>query len=59
MYNVGGAIAWIGLFVFGGYFFGTIPAVEENFSLVIMAIIALSILPAVIEYVRQRRVASR
>ena len=54
-YNVAGGLAWIALFVFGGYFFGTIPAVEENFSLVIMVIIFLSVLPGVIEFVRQRK----
>ena len=55
MFNVTGAILWIGLFVYAGYFFGNIPAVEHNFTLVIMAIVLLSILPGIIEYVRHRR----
>jgi membrane-associated protein len=55
VYNIAGGISWISLFVFGGYFFGTIPAVEENFTLVIMAIILLSILPGIIEFIRHRR----
>ena len=53
-YNVIGGVAWIGLFVCGGYFFGNIPVVKRNFTLVIMAIIFLSILPGIIEYVRHR-----
>jgi membrane-associated protein len=54
-YNVTGGILWIVLFVLLGYFFGNIPAVEKNFTLVIFAIIFLSILPPVIEYVRSRK----
>jgi len=54
-YNILGGVLWIGLFVFGGYFFGNLPVVRENFSLVIMVIIFLSILPAVIEFLRARR----
>jgi membrane-associated protein len=55
MFNVSGAIIWIGLFVYAGYFFGNIPAVEHNFTLVIMAIIFVSILPGIIEFIRHRR----
>ncbi|MGH7462090.1 MAG: DedA family protein [Longimicrobiales bacterium] len=54
-YNIFGGVLWIGLFVFGGYFFGNLPVVRDNFSLVIIVIILLSILPAVIEYLRARR----
>ncbi|MFI5396621.1 MAG: DedA family protein [Candidatus Binatia bacterium] len=53
-YNVVGGVAWIGLFVLGGYFFGNISAVKENFTLVILAIIFISILPGIIEFARQR-----
>ena len=53
-YNVAGAVLWVGLFVLGGYFFGNIPTVRENFTLVILAIIAISVLPMVIETVRAR-----
>jgi membrane-associated protein len=53
-YNVLGGVAWIGLFVFGGYHFGNIPLVKQNFTFVILAIIFISILPGVIEFVRQR-----
>lgn len=53
-YNVVGAIIWIGLFVFAGYYFGNIPAVKDNFTLVVMVIIFLSILPPIIEVIRAR-----
>jgi membrane-associated protein len=54
MYNVVGGIVWIVLFVSAGLFFGNIPAVKHNFTLVIMAIIVLSILPAVFETVKAK-----
>jgi membrane-associated protein len=56
-YNVTGAVLWVLSLVLGGYLFGNIPVVRRNFSLVIFAIIGLSILPAVIEVWRQGRVA--
>jgi membrane-associated protein len=54
-YNIGGGILWTTLFIFGGYFFGNLPVVKQNFSLVILAIIALSVAPAVVEFVKARR----
>ena len=54
MYNVSGGIAWVVMFVLGGYLFGNIPVVKQNFSLVIFAIIFLSILPGIIEFLRHR-----
>jgi membrane-associated protein len=54
-YNVIGGILWIALFTLGGYFFGNIPVVKRNFTLVILAIIILSILPGVIEFIRHKR----
>ena len=56
-YNVSGAIAWVGLFTYGGWMFGGTPLVQKNFKLVILAIIIISILPAVIEIIRARREA--
>ncbi|MBV9773668.1 MAG: DedA family protein [Gemmatimonadetes bacterium] len=58
-YSVAGGALWIVLFVFAGYFFGNIPAVKENFGIVIIAIILISVVPAVIEVVKGRREASR
>lgn len=56
-YNVIGGVLWIMLFVYGGYFFGQIPVVKNNFSLVILAIIVISVLPAIIEVIRARQEA--
>jgi membrane-associated protein len=55
VYNVVGAVLWVGLFVLGGYFFGNMQVVRDNFTLVILAIIAISVLPIVIEALRSRR----
>jgi membrane-associated protein len=53
-YNVIGGLVWIAAFLFGGYYFGNIPLVKKNFTFVIMAIIVISVMPPVIEYLRQR-----
>ncbi len=53
-YNVVGGIGWIVILVLAGYFFGGIPFVKNNFSLIILAIIIISILPGIIEYLRHR-----
>ncbi|HOE34084.1 MAG TPA: DedA family protein, partial [Smithella sp.] len=58
-YNVVGGISWICLFLLAGYYFGGIPAVKRNFTLVIIAIIIISVMPGVIEYVRQKYFVSR
>lgn len=55
MFNVTGALLWIGLLVPAGYFFGNLQIVRKNFSLVVLVIIFLSILPGVIEYWRERK----
>lgn len=55
LYNIVGGAVWVLLFVLGGYFFGNIPLVKDNFSITIIAIIFISILPGIIEYVRHRK----
>jgi membrane-associated protein len=50
-----GGIAWVTLFTFGGYFFGELPFVKNNFSFVVLAIIFISVLPGVIEFLRERK----
>ena len=55
VYNVVGAVAWVGLFVFGGYYFGNMEFVKRRFALVIVAIILISVMPMVVEFVRARR----
>jgi len=54
MFNVTGALLWVGLLVPAGYFFGNLEIVRENFSLVVLGIIFVSILPGVIEFIRER-----
>jgi membrane-associated protein len=54
-YNVIGGIAWVTLFTFGGYFFGELPFVKNNFSFVVLAIIIISVIPGVIEFLRERK----
>lgn len=54
MFNVSGALLWILLLVPAGYFFGNMPFVRNNFSAVVLAIIIISILPAIIEFFRER-----
>jgi membrane-associated protein len=53
-FNVTGAILWVGLFTFGGYFFGNLPFVQDNFTIVILAIIVISVLPGVFEFLRDK-----
>lgn len=58
-YNVIGALLWVLLFTYAGYFFGNMPVVQENLKLLIVAIIVLSVLPGVVEVVRHKRAAAR
>ena len=53
-YNVVGAVLWINLLLGAGYLFGGLPVVQNNFTLVILAIVFVSILPGVVEIVRER-----
>ncbi len=58
-YNLIGGVSWVGLFIFGGYFFGNIPFVQEHFTTVIMAIIVLSLVPPIVSYIREMRTRAR
>jgi membrane-associated protein len=53
-FDIVGGIAWVSLFTWGGYFFGNLPFVKENFSFVVLAIILISLLPAFIEVLKSR-----
>jgi membrane-associated protein len=55
LYNVAGGVAWVSSFLFLGYFFGGIPVIKQNFTLVILGIIIVSILPPIIEVYRSKR----
>lgn len=56
-YNIIGALLWVGIFLYAGYFFGNIPGVRKNFTLVIMAILVVSVLPIVYEFWKAKREA--
>ena len=58
LYNITGAVAWVGICVGAGYAFGNVPVVKENFSLVALGIVFVSLLPMVFEYLRHRRRAA-
>ncbi|AKH37219.1 MULTISPECIES: DedA family protein [Nitrosomonas] len=54
VYNIIGAVLWVGLFVYAGYYFGQLAFIQKNFKFVIFAIIILSISPPIIEYLKHR-----
>ncbi len=53
-YNVIGAVVWVTIFVGGGYFFGNIPFVKKNFTLVTLSIVVLSVMPIIIEFAKAK-----
>jgi membrane-associated protein len=59
IYNVTGAIAWVAICVGAGYVFGQVPIVRDNFSLVALGIVFVSLLPMLFEYLRHRRASGR
>jgi membrane-associated protein len=56
-YNVIGALLWVGIFLYAGYFFGNIPSVRKNFTMVILAILVVSVMPIIYEIWKARREA--
>jgi membrane-associated protein len=59
LYNVTGAVAWVGACLGAGYLFGNVPVVKENFSLVAIGIVFVSLLPMAIEYLKYRGARAR
>ena len=59
VYNVVGGILWVGICVGAGYLFGGLPIVKDNFSLVVLGIVFVSILPGVVEFIRVKRSSKR
>lgn len=55
LYNIVGGVAWVLICVFAGYFFGNIPIVKQNFELVILGIVLISILPVILEVLKARK----
>lgn len=58
-FNVVGGVSWVSAFLFGGYFFGNLPIVKDNFSFVILGIIFVSLLPGIITYIQSKRNPNR
>ena len=58
-YNILGGVLWVSIFLFGGYFFGSIPFVQDNFALVIVVVIALSVMPVVWEVMSEKVILPR
>jgi membrane-associated protein len=54
-YNVAGGVLWIAILVYAGYFFGNIPWVKEHLSLIVVAIVVVSLIPAAATFLRERR----
>ena len=53
-YNVVGGVVWVAIFIFGGHFFGNLRFVQDNFTFVVLAIIFISVLPGVFEFLKER-----
>ena len=58
-FNVIGGVGWVVLLTGAGYFFGTLPLIKNNFSIAVVAIIAISTVPIVVEYVKHRRAKTK
>jgi membrane-associated protein len=55
VYSFAGNVFWVGGFVFGGYYFGSIPVIRENLTALVLGIIGLSLLPPALEFLRQKK----
>jgi membrane-associated protein len=55
IYNIVGGTAWVLVGIFSGFFFGNLPFVQKNFSMVILAIVVISLIPAVLEYIKHKK----
>ncbi len=54
-FNIVGAAAWIGSLAYAGYLFGNIPWVKDNLAWIVLAIVIVSLIPIVVQYVKERR----
>ena len=59
LYDIIGGLAWISLFLFGGFFFGNLPIIKDNFSLMIIAIVIVSVIPLAIEVIKSLKENSK
>ncbi len=58
LFSALGSVVWIGFFTAGGYFFGNIPIIKNNLTLMVLGIVMISLLPAIREFIRHRRAGS-
>jgi membrane-associated protein len=58
LYNLAGGVLWVGICVGAGYAFGNVPIIKENFTLVALGIVAVSLVPVLVEWLRKRKGAS-
>lgn len=54
MFSIIGGVSWIGSLILAGYFFGNIPVIKDNLTLMILAIVVISFIPAILEFIRHR-----
>jgi membrane-associated protein len=54
IYNLAGGLLWVSLFLFGGYIFGDLPIIKNNFSFVVIGIMVVSVIPAVIAFINEK-----
>jgi membrane-associated protein len=59
LYNIAGGVAWVGICVGAGYAFGNVPIVKENFTLVALGIVAVSLVPVLVEWLKHRKKGQR
>ena len=59
LYNIAGGLLWVGICLGAGYLFGNVPVVKNNFSLVALGIVAVSMIPMLVEWVKQKRKGQR
>jgi membrane-associated protein len=59
LFNTVGGVSWAAVFFFIGYFFGNLPAVKQHFSIVVIAIILISAIPAIVAFVKNRKTAKK
>jgi membrane-associated protein len=59
LYNIAGGLLWVGVCVGAGYAFGNVPIIKENFSLVALGIVAVSVIPVLIEMLKHRKKGQR
>jgi len=58
MFSAAGSVVWIAFFVIGGFFLGNIPVIKNNLTLMILVIVFISLVPAMLEFIRHRRAQS-